>query len=112
MARNIKNEKDFKLLGLTPEECRAIGFGCSDFDNHELICDNCNDLITNHKETYYVPVLNRLFCKECLKDWYKSATYYVEDSRYEALKYDTIINYLKVDNGTISISELYNNEVE
>lgn len=102
MAKNVINEKGFKIIGLNPYECFEINFG---FET-ELICDNCNKLLNDEEEVYYIPVLNRVFCKECLKDWYESATYYPEDAYYEALKYDTISNYIKINNGDINIKDL------
>lgn len=112
MAKNVINEKGFKILSLTTEECKDVGFGFQYFDkktqNHcyDLVCDDCNNLLNEEKEVYYIPVLNRVFCKDCLKDWYESATYYPEDERYEALKYDTISNYIKINNGDINIKDL------
>ena len=114
MAKNVINEKGFKIIALTTEECKDVGFGFQYFDKRkdtnnycwDLVCDNCNKLLNHEKEVYYIPVLNRVFCKDCLKDWYENATYYPEDKRYEALKYDTISNYIKVNNGDINIKGL------
>lgn len=113
MAKNVINEKGFKILGLTTKECKDVGFGTQYFDeannpyvySWDLVCDNCNRLLTYEKEVYYIPVLNRVFDKDCLIDWYNNATYYPEDSRYEALKYDTISNYITND-GNINIKDL------
>lgn len=114
MARNIINEKGFKIIGLTTGECKSIGFGFQYVDKRkdainycwDLVCDNCNKLLNNEKEVYYIPVLNRVFDKSCLINWYETATYYPEDARYEALKYDTISNYIKVNDGDINIKDL------
>lgn len=112
MARNVITKKGFKIIGLTTEECKDIGLGFQYFDEKaqkyccDLVCDDCNKLLNKEKEVYYIPVLNRLFCKDCLKDWYGTAKYYPEDKRYEALKYDTISNYIKINNGDINIKDL------
>lgn len=112
MARNVVNKKGFKIIGLTTEECKNVGFGFQYVDEktnkycYDLVCDDCNKLLNHEKEVYYIPVLNRVFCKDCLKDWYETAKYYPEDKCYEALKYDTISNYIKVNNGDINIKDL------
>lgn len=106
MAKNVINEKGFKIVSLSPNECKTIGFGFQYVDKHknsnsycwDLICDNCNKLITEHEEVYYIPVLNRVFCQQCLINWYDSATYYTEDKRYEDNKYEMLIANLKANN--------------
>ena len=94
MAKNVINEKGFKVIALTPNECFQIGFGAY----YELICDNCNSIIIDYDEVYYIPVLNRIFCQQCLVDWYDNATYYPEDKRYEDRKYEMLIANLKANN--------------
>lgn len=106
MARNVNNEKGFKILGLTPAECFEIGFGFVAGINPELICDNCNKLLNQEKEVYYICVLNRIFDKDCLVEWYNASTYYPEDSRYESLKYDTVSNYINLVSEAIDIKTL------
>ena len=106
MAKNVINEKGFKIVNLSPDECKSIGFGFQYVDKHknsnnycwDLICDNCNKLITEHNEVYYIPVLNRVFCQQCLINWYDNATYYPEDKRYEDRKYEILIDNLKGNN--------------
>lgn len=114
MAKNVINEKGFKIIGLTTEECKDVGFGfqyvdkCKDAINYsyDLVCDSCNSLLNDDKEVYYIPVLNRVFCKDCLSSWYSVAVYYPEDKHYEDMKYDTISNYIKINNGDINIKDL------
>ena len=113
MAKNVINEKGFKIIALTTEECKDIGFGFQYIDKRkdannycwDLVCDNCNGFLNYKKEVYYIPVLNRVFCKECLKDWYESATYYPEDKHYEIRKYDAISGSIQI-NGDINIKDL------
>jgi hypothetical protein len=90
MAKNVINEKNFRILALKPEECRQIGFGFQDETDFELICDDCNELINNELYVFYVCVLNRVLCKSCFKEWYENAVYYPEDARYENIKYENI----------------------
>lgn len=113
MAKNVINEKGFKIIALSPDEYQEVGFGYQYIDNikdykwcWDLICDNCNKEITDEKEVYYVPVLNRVFDKDCLINWYLTAKYYSEDSEYETSKYNDINNRIKIINDTINITNL------
>ena len=98
MAKNVINEKGFKVIALKPDECKQIGFGFKQeyFDGigneevYELICDDCNKLLNSELYVFYVCVLNRVLCKECFQEWYESAVYYPEDARYENGKYEYI----------------------
>lgn len=113
MAKNVINEKGFKIIALTTEECKDVGFGFQYVDKRknaisycwDLVCDNCNGLLNHEKEVYYIPVLNRVFCKECLTEWYEEATYYPEDKYYETWKYDAISGSIQI-NGDINIKDL------
>jgi hypothetical protein len=90
MAKNVINEKNFRILALKPDECRQIGFGFQDETDFELICDDCNELINNELYVFYVCVLNRVLCKSCFKEWYENAVSYPEDARYENIKYENV----------------------
>lgn len=98
MAKNVTNEKGFKIIALKPDECKQIGFGFNqdyfdgigDEEVYELLCDDCNKLINNELYVFYVCVLNRIFCKECFQNWYEDAVRYPEDARYENNKYESI----------------------
>ena len=90
MAKNVVNEKGFKIIALKPDECKQIGFGFQDETDFELICDNCNTLINDELYVFYVCVLNRVFCNECFQEWYEDAVYYPEDARYENNKYENV----------------------
>lgn len=92
MAKNVINEKGFKVIALTPKECGLIGFGIIYDLFYELICDSCNELLNEHKEVYYIPVLNRVFCKDCFVKWYESAKVYPENKRYETQYYDYVVS--------------------
>lgn len=90
MAKNVINEKGFKVIALKPDECKQIGFGFQDETDFELICDDCNELINDELYVFYVCVLNGVLCKKCFQEWYESAVYYPEDARYENDKYEYI----------------------
>lgn len=90
MAKNVINEKGFKVIALKPKECQQIGFGFQDETDFELICDDCNELLNDELYVFYVCVLNRVLCKECFQEWYESTVYYPEDARYENSKYEYI----------------------
>ena len=109
MAKNVINEKGFKIIAMSPKECEQIDFGVCYLikGKHcwELICDSCNKLLNEDDEVYYISVLNRVFCKDCLIDWYEKATYYPEDKHYEIRKYDAISGSIQI-NESINIKDL------
>lgn len=96
MAKNIINKKEFKIIKLTPEEARTIGFGFQDETDFELICDNCNELMLS-QDCYYVSCLNRALCSECFEEWYKYAERYLEDIRWETHRYTDTVRKLEVN---------------
>lgn len=106
MAKIVLNEKGFKIVAMSPDECKTVGFGFQYVDKHknsnsycwDLVCDNCNNLLNIEEEVYYVSVLNRVFCKDCLINWYDNATYYPEDKHYEDNKYQALVNIFKENN--------------
>lgn len=57
MAKNVINEKGFKIIGLNTEECKELEFGFryidkrKDVNNYcwDLVCDNCNKLLNHEK---------------------------------------------------------------
>lgn len=104
MAKNVINEKGFKVIALTPNECFQVGFGYYSGVINELVCDNCNEIINNHNEVYYIPVLNRVFCKECFVSWYEDAERYTEDIRWETRKYNAFVS--KAEQEGITLVEI------
>ena len=96
MAKRIINKKGFKIIKLTPEEARTIGFGFQDETDFELICDNCGELMLL-QDCYYVSCLNRALCSECFEEWYKYAERYPEDIRWETHKYNDTVRKLEVN---------------
>ena len=95
MAKNVINEKGFKVIKLNPVECQMIGFGFQDETSFELICDNCNALM-REEDCYYVACLNRALCAECFNKWYDNAERYPEDIRWETNKYNMTVRKLEV----------------
>lgn len=92
MAKKYENSKDIAIIELTFDEADKIGFG--------PICDNCNDILMLSRENvYYIPVLNRLFCKDCLEEWLNRNTTkrYEEDNHYEKVHYNYYAEKLNLE---------------
>lgn len=86
MAVRVENEKGFLVITMSVQEAVDVchfGFAETELTDGCLICDNCNADLKDESLVYYVPVLNRLFCTECYKEWYATATRYDEDIPYE-----------------------------
>ena len=91
MARKYKNSKDIAVIEMTLDEASNIGFG--------PICDHCNDVsLDKNSIRYYIPVLNKLFCKECYKEWINNPTtkHYEEDIHYEKLHFNYYAERLNI----------------
>lgn len=80
MAQKVENNKGFLVIEMTPYEaifiCNFGAFG-------ELICDDCNKLLNEDDNVYYIAALNQLFCKKCYENWLNYAVRYEEDIEYE-----------------------------
>lgn len=88
MAKQVKDCKFLVIVG-TESEFAAVGFGILiSYMGRILVCDNCNEQKTVDEKWYYIPVLNRVFCKECFDNWVKSAEHYSEDDAYEKRYFD------------------------
>lgn len=91
MAHKCENSKNIAVIELTFDEADKVGFG--------LICDNCNDIVMlSHENVYYIPVLNRLFCKDCFKEWINSSytKHHTEDNHYEKVHYNYYAEKLNI----------------
>lgn len=91
MARKYENSKNIAIIELTFKEADNIGF--------RPICDYCNDiLIISNENVYYIPVLNKLFCKDCLEEWLNRNTtkHHKEDSHYEKVHYNYYAEKLNI----------------
>ena len=56
------------------------------------ICDMCNKEVNT---LYYIPVLHYVVCKDCYKEWIRTATYHEEDESYIQEKEQWIENLAK-----------------
>lgn len=67
MAKYI-NKNNYLIIKLLPTKATKLNFGVkTDSEYNMIICDNCNNICTGD-EIYYVPILNRILCEECLDD--------------------------------------------
>lgn len=87
MAKGIVCEKGFKVITLTPEEAKTIGFGIKE----ECLCTRCNNIIKG--TIYYIAVLNDVMDEKCFKEWLKDAIHYSEDARIEDNNFVFYINH-------------------
>jgi len=74
MAQIVKNEKGFKVIEVTGQECREKIWGGLG------ICDSCCD---GFDTAYYVAVLHCCYCPTCYNGWMMKAVNYPEDHDFE-----------------------------
>jgi hypothetical protein len=77
MARIVENEKGFKVLGMSTEEARSLGWGIPE----GMVCCFCNDIIKD--EVFFIAVLNDTADEKCYKEWLERSYNYPEDRPYE-----------------------------
>lgn len=87
--RIIENKK-FKAINVSLEECKALGWGCSE----GIICCETNNIIDDGK-IVYVPVLNDCMSEECFEDFCKRSKWYAEDAYYEDKNLEYVLDALK-----------------
>lgn len=73
MARIVENSKGFKVIELTKEEGKKVGWGS--------VCCNCNSTIEGNM--FYICGLNDVMDKKCFEQWLRNAKFYPEDVYYE-----------------------------
>lgn len=80
-----KTKKGNLFFTLKGKELKQMGMGAcmNDGGPHELICADCNGLIEDEDDCYFVPVMNEVYCKDC-KEEIESFNHYKEDEEYEA----------------------------
>lgn len=78
--KTVKNEKGFKVIGMSLLEVSEIFGGLG-------ICDSCNDC---SRDGYYIAVLNSWYCPECYEQWIKRAKRYKEDIPIEERNYEKL----------------------
>lgn len=86
MAKKYDNNKGFLIIQLELLDA-ALLCGISNR------CDNCNNEIDvfaeeDYCDIYYVAVINRAICKECLDDFIKNYDRCEEDIPYEIKHYN------------------------
>lgn len=111
MARIVQNDKGFKVIALSHEESRALGFG---IDNTGIcICSHCNryivsapptdiptvDAIENEvvSDIYYIAVLNDVMDEECYNKWYNNAKYYSDDRFIENHNFERVKGAIEME---------------
>lgn len=106
MAKKYDNKEKFLIIEMNTNEAFSLGFG---FADKELICDQCNELITD--KCYYIAALNMAYCEECLKDFIENQIRYFEDIKYEVEHYNKIADKLGLKLTTINYEkENFDNE--
>lgn len=80
-----KTKKGNLFFTLKGKELKQMGMGAcmNDGGPHELICADCNGLIEDEDDCYFVPVMNEVYCKDC-KEEIENFSHYKEDEEYEA----------------------------
>lgn len=78
MAKDLVNDKGFKIIELdTGDILHLCSLG---------ICDFCDNPLMGGK-SYYIAVLNSIYCPECFYSWFKRAHKYKKDEPIENRNY-------------------------
>lgn len=92
MANVIQNDKGFKVISLSADECKQLGWG-----THEgAICTHCNKVLQPSENHYYIAVLNDIMCEKCYTEWLGWAVRYSDDAPYEDKHFNYICNLLNL----------------
>lgn len=89
MANIYNNDKGFLIIQMTPLEATNIcnfGFKISR-SLVNIVCDTCNKNI-NYGNVYYVAVLNRALCRNCVDEFITKYDKHQEDIKYEKQHYN------------------------
>lgn len=80
-----KTKKGNLFFTLKGVELKRMGMGAcmNDGGPHEVICAECNGLIQDDEDCYFVPVMNEVYCKDC-REAIEGFSHYKEDEGYEA----------------------------
>ena len=99
MASQYKNDKGFLVIEMSYDEATILcNFGCqTSEDTYFVVCDNCNNRLTEEDKIYYFAALNRAFCKECTDDIIANQERYDEDIDYEKRHYNYYAEKLNLD---------------
>lgn len=91
MAELVKNDKDFRVIKMSLDEAKGLGWGTP---GGNMICMDCNEYIEG--DIYYIPVLGDVMHKECYEKWLENATRYKEDIPYEEKAFKAVADELKL----------------
>lgn len=76
MARIVDNDDGYKTIAVTFEEAQKLGLGYVD----GCVCIQCNKVMDEYEETYYICMLNNTMCKECAEKYLEQERkLYLED---------------------------------
>ena len=100
MAKLYKNDKNFLIIQMTGAEASSLGFGMEVTGClNSIVCGTCNSSI-EHRNIYYLAGINEVLCEECLNDYLKNMSHYIDD---DSLKYE--INHFNIIAQKLGISE-------
>ena len=91
MAKLVKNKKGFKVIKLSQEETKRMGWGIDIFG--KCLCMHCNEIIKD--DIYYIVVLHDTMDKECYEKWLETAINYPEDRDIEEMEYKGFLKFFK-----------------
>lgn len=82
----IKNNNGYIILIVSRDEQQKIN------GRTMSVCDSCNNPI--ERNGYIIPVLNRMYCSKCTKEFEDHGQFYVEDVPVEEANYNYYCNLL------------------
>lgn len=94
MAKDLVNDKGFKIIELNNNDIIYLHSKIGSLG----ICDYCNNPLIDGKldcKSYYIAVLNSIFCPKCFSGWLKRANKYKEDEPIENKSYEYYKNLFK-----------------
>ena len=99
MAKKYDNDKGFLIIEMSYDEATILcNFGCQiSEDTYFVVCDTCNNRLTEEDKIYYVAVINRALCFDCCNDFIKGYDKYPDDISYEVRHYNHYAEKLNLD---------------
>ena len=81
-------------------EASGLGFGIEVTGClNVIVCGSCNASI-EHKKIFYVACINEVLCENCITDYIKNMSHYIDD---DSLKYE--INHFNIVAQKLGMSE-------
>lgn len=100
MAKLYKNDKNFLIIEMDGAEASSLGFGVEVTGClNTIVCGTCNASI-EHKKLLYVACINEVLCEDCITDYIKNMSHYID---YDSLKYE--INHFNIIAEKLGMSE-------